>query len=127
VTLFDNDGSEILESVTIEGLPDDYTLEFGAFDPFAGSGISSEAGAWVINRSDSLAAADFLDDLAAGTDTLTLLANPDPDFVTDFSLMITAKVSEAGSIPPTHDSCPIFINFGAFNSTFYTGIGGNSV
>jgi hypothetical protein len=45
VTLFDNDGSEILQSVTIEGLPDDYALEFGAFDPFAGSGISTEPGA----------------------------------------------------------------------------------
>ena len=42
VTLFDNDGSEILQSVTIEGLPDDYTLEFGAFDPFAGSEINTD-------------------------------------------------------------------------------------
>ena len=112
MTLFDNDGSEILQSVTIEGLPDDYTLEFGAFDPFAGSGINTDPGAWVINRSDSTAAADFLDRLVAGTDALTLIANPDPDFVTDFALMITATVSEAGSTPPTNNSWPIFVNFG---------------
>ena len=53
-----------------------------------------------------MAAADFLDDLAVGTDTLTLIADPDPDFATDFALMITATVSEAGSVPSTHNSWP---------------------
>ena len=41
--------------------------------------------------------------------------------------MITATVSEAGSTPPTNNSWPIFVNFGAFNTTFYTGIGGGDV
>ena len=79
----------------------------------------------MINRSDSTAAADFLDDLAAGTDTLTLLADPDPDFATDFAFVDHGnRVGGRLEYHRRRNSWPIFVNFGLFNSTFYTGIGG---
>ena len=84
VSLTDTDGSEVLDLVRIEGLPEGFTLAVGARE-------GSPTGAWVIARNAATTDA-FLDDLAAGT--LGLVATPAAGYNGNFTLTITATSRE---------------------------------
>ena len=84
VSLTDTDGSEVLDLVRIEGLPEGFTLAVGARE-------GSPTGAWVIDRNAATTDA-FLDDLAAGT--LGLVATPAAGYNGNFTLTITATSRE---------------------------------
>jgi len=85
VSLTDNDRSEVLQTLVIDGLPDEVSLAVGE---------RQLDGTWLINRDQSQDAANLLDNLAGGH-TLTLL--PDENFNGQFTLSITATSRETAN------------------------------
>ncbi|MEO7687773.1 MAG: FG-GAP-like repeat-containing protein [Sphingomonas sp.] len=95
VSLTDLDGSEALNSVTIDQLPAGFTLSVG------GRAGGDPTGAWVIDRSNP-GDATFLDGLAAGTEQLTITATT--NFVGSVDVYIHGQSVELANLASTADS-----------------------
>lgn len=100
VSLADHDGSEALNFVTIDQLPEGFTLSAG------GRLGGNPTGEWVIDRSNPSDAA-FLDGLAAGTEHLTITASA--DFLGEVTLQIHAQSGELGNPGSTADADIAFV------------------
>lgn len=93
--LTDLDGSEALNAIVIDQLPEGFTLS-------AGGRLGGDPnGEWVIDRSNPTDAA-FLDGLAAGTEHLTITAAT--DFVGAVDLQVHAQSVEIDTPSSTADS-----------------------
>jgi VCBS repeat-containing protein len=91
VALGDQDGSEVLHQIRIEGLPSGFLVSDGVSVLGAREG-GDPAGAWIIDASEGPDAAAFLASLLSGSGHLTLI--PAQSYEGDFRLSVTATSEE---------------------------------